>query len=110
MTREDVLEKLQTVEHPEIAVSLVDLGMIIDVALDGNTAKLAIAFPMANIPQAVVDAIMNAAGAALKEIDLEMQTDGVHFVGASYKAWAKALVAQGAPLAPLIAHKTQATA
>ena len=42
--------------------------------------------------------------------DLEMQTDGVHFVGASYKAWAKALVAPGAPLAPVIASRSEATA
>jgi lysophospholipase L1-like esterase len=41
--------------------------------------------------------------------DLEMQTDGVHFVGASYKAWAKALVAPGAPLAPVIAARSQGT-
>mgnify|MGYP003641504594 CR=1 FL=1 len=41
--------------------------------------------------------------------ELEMKTDGVHFVGTSYKAWAKALVAHGAPLAPVIASRTQAT-
>ncbi len=75
MTQEQVLEKLKMVEHPEIAVSLVDLGMIFDVAVNGNTAKLAIAFPMTNIPQAVVDAIVNVAEAALKDMGLEMQTE-----------------------------------
>lgn len=75
MTREEVLEKLKTVEHPEIAVSLVDLGMILDVAVQGNTAKLALAFPMANIPQAVVDAVVNTAAAAIGKLGLEMQTD-----------------------------------
>ncbi len=75
MNREQVLEKLKTVEHPEIAVSLVDLGMIFDVALEGNTAKLALAFPMANIPQAVVDAIVSEAAGALKEFGLEIKTE-----------------------------------
>ena len=75
MTREDVLEKLKTVEHPEIAVSLVDLGMIIDVAVEGNTAKLALAFPMANIPQVVMDAVVNSASSTIKELGLEMQTE-----------------------------------
>lgn len=75
ITREKVLEKLKTVEHPEIAVSLVDLGMILDVAVEGNTAKLALAFPMANIPQVVVDAVVNSTASILKEFGLEMQTD-----------------------------------
>ena len=34
--------------------------------------------------------------------DLPMQTDGVHFVATSYKAWAKSLVASGAPLDSVI--------
>ena len=42
--------------------------------------------------------------------ELPMKEDGVHFVATSYKAWAKALVAQGAPLAPVIVSRTQATA
>ncbi len=74
MTREDVWEKLKTVEHPEIAVSLIDLGMILDVAVDGNTAELALAFPMKDIPQAVVDAVLNSASEVLKDLGLEIKT------------------------------------
>ncbi len=42
--------------------------------------------------------------------DLEMQADGVHFVGTSYKAWAQALVSRGAPLFPLLARGDQPAA
>ncbi len=34
ITREEILDRLKKVEHLEIAVSLVDLGMILDVAVD----------------------------------------------------------------------------
>ena len=75
MTRKDVWERLKTVEHPEIAASLIDLGMILDVTVDGNTAKLALAFPMNNIPQAVVDAVVNSISEAVKDLGLEIKTE-----------------------------------
>jgi metal-sulfur cluster biosynthetic enzyme len=70
VTREKILERLKTVEHPEIAVSLVDLGMIIDVAVKDNIASVAIALPMLNIPQAVANAILQSIAPVIKEFGL----------------------------------------
>jgi len=75
ITREEILERLKKVEHPEIAVSLVDLGMILDVAVDKYIAKVAIALPMMNIPFAVRDAIENTISKSLQDMGLEIQAD-----------------------------------
>ncbi len=73
ITREDILNTLKTVEHPEIAVSLTDLGMILDVAVNDDTVKIAIALPMLNIPQAVANAILESIYKAIYKFRLKMQ-------------------------------------
>lgn len=75
VTREHVLNQLKTIEHPEIAVSLIDLGMIIDVAVVQNTARVAIALPMTNIPVAVRDAIINSISEPIRGLGLEVQAE-----------------------------------
>lgn len=75
VTREMVLDLLKKTEHPEIAVSLVDLGMILDVAVQGKTAKVAVALPMMNIPTAVREAIFNNIAGALQELGLETEAE-----------------------------------
>lgn len=75
VTREDILDRLKSVEHPEIAVSLIDLGMILDVAVDQNTARVAIALPMMNIPIVVRDAILNNISEQIRELGLEIQAE-----------------------------------
>jgi metal-sulfur cluster biosynthetic enzyme len=75
ITRETVLKKLENIEHPEIALSLVDLGMIIDVAVEKQMAKVAIALPMLNIPKAVIDAILQSITPSIKELGLTLQAD-----------------------------------
>ena len=74
MTREQVIEKLKAVEHPEIALSLMELSIILDVAVDGNTVKLALAFPKVKVPQEVINAIVSSCSVALKDSGLELQT------------------------------------
>ena len=49
--RDKIFDLLNNVEQTEIACSLLELGMIIDVALDGDLMHVAIALPMINIPQ-----------------------------------------------------------
>lgn len=53
-TRELILSFLKQVEHPEIALSLIELGMIIDVVVNNNVACVAIALPKENIPKIVI--------------------------------------------------------
>lgn len=75
ITREKILDRLKTLEHPEISVSLIDLGMILDVAVDQDTARVAIALPMMNIPIAVRDAVLNSISGPIRELGLEMQVE-----------------------------------
>jgi len=73
VTREEVLNRLKSVEHPEIAVSIVDLGMILDVTVTDNTAKVAIALPMLNIPQVVANAILQSIYEPIRDLGLQMK-------------------------------------
>ena len=58
--REEIIEALKKVEHPEIAVNLVDLGMILDVGVEDNTANIALGFPVETVPAVVRDAVVNS--------------------------------------------------
>lgn len=49
----DVEAAVETVTHPEIDATLVDLGMIDDVTLEDETASVTLALPMLNIPDQV---------------------------------------------------------
>jgi len=47
---EDVTQEIANVMHPSIDRSLMDLGMIRDIALTGNTASLSLLLPFPGIP------------------------------------------------------------
>jgi len=47
---EDVTQAIANVVHPSIDRSLMDLGMIRDIALTGNTASLSLLLPFPGIP------------------------------------------------------------
>jgi len=71
-TREDVLKAIEQVQHPEIAVTLINLGMILDVSVEGNTANVAMALPMLNIPEAVVRALIESLRPAIANLGLQL--------------------------------------
>ncbi len=72
ITREDVLKAIEKVEHPEIAVTLMDLGMIIDAAVEGDTAKVAMALPMFGIPAAVQNALVESIRGPIEALGLQL--------------------------------------
>lgn len=49
-TKQDIINAISEVQHPAIAYSLLDLGIVKDVTLDENKAKVTFAFPFPNIP------------------------------------------------------------
>lgn len=57
MKKEDVLKILNQIEHPEIAVNLVELGMMADLAVEEKVIKVALALPVSNVPAQVLQAI-----------------------------------------------------
>jgi len=49
-TKEDVLKSLENVMHPAINFSLVKLGIVKDIIIENDNAKVIFALPFANIP------------------------------------------------------------
>ncbi len=49
-TKQDILNAISDIQHPAIAYSLVDLGIVKDIDLKDNKAKVTFAFPFPNIP------------------------------------------------------------
>jgi len=72
---EDVTQAIAKVTHPSIDRSLMDLGMIRDIALTGNTASLSLLLPFPGIP------ILSFLEKSLKEsviplgVDLEIKIE-----------------------------------
>ncbi len=80
VTENSINEAIQQVEHPAIASSLVDLGMIRDVVYNNedNTVSLTLVLPVLTIPQNVRDYMVNSLHQALKSVDVELT--GVNLV------------------------------
>lgn len=75
VTREDVLKVLEKVEHPEIAATLMELGMILDVAVQGNQANVAMALPLLEISEAVRIALVDSIRVPIEALGLELNMD-----------------------------------
>ncbi len=79
-----ILDAINAVEHPEIAMSLVDLGMVRDIEYtpEDDGVVLTLVVPFFGIPQAVRDYMVNAlyqtiqaAGGELKGVNLAQMTE-----------------------------------
>jgi len=49
-TKQEIINAISDVQHPAIAYSLLELGIIRSVELNGNDAIVTFAFPFPNIP------------------------------------------------------------
>ena len=74
MNRDEVMSRLEQVEHPEIAATPLELGVLMDLALDGDVARVAIALPMMNIPATVRDHMVNSLRGPLEDMGFTMET------------------------------------
>ena len=74
VTENSIHLAIQQVEHPAIASSLVDLGMIRDIVYtcEDKTVSLSLVLPVLNIPQNVHDYMVNSLYQALKSVDIEL--------------------------------------
>jgi metal-sulfur cluster biosynthetic enzyme len=75
LTREDILKAIEKVEHPEIAATLIDLGMILDVAVNGDQANVAMALPLLGIPEAVRLALVESIRKPIEALGLHLHVD-----------------------------------
>ncbi len=68
VTQQEIENIMNSVEHPEIANTLDELGMLRDIKLDAETGAVSftLVLPMLNIPVEIRDMILNSLGVALK--------------------------------------------
>lgn len=71
-SNDEIMDIISKIEHPEIAVTLKELGMIIDAAVSGNTVNVAMALPMMGIPDAVRNALVESIRQPLAKLGLEL--------------------------------------
>jgi metal-sulfur cluster biosynthetic enzyme len=72
--KDAILEAINRVEHPEIAMSLLDLGMVRDIEYNpqDNGVVLTLVVPFFGIPQAVRDYMVNSLSKAIKDAGGEL--------------------------------------
>jgi metal-sulfur cluster biosynthetic enzyme len=74
-SRENVLMAVEQLEHPEIAATLGDLGMILDVSVQGNTATVAMALPTTEIPEVVRNTLIDIMHQPLEKLRLQLKVE-----------------------------------
>ena len=81
-TQEQIDSAIAKVDHPEIAMSLVDLGMIKDVKVDGEDVTFTLLVPFLGIPEVIRNYMINSvakavedAGARVTEVNIEAMSD-----------------------------------
>jgi len=75
ITADDVMNAIKSVEHPEISLTLIDLGMIKNVAVNNNTAEVTIAIPVLGIPDAVKIALAQSIQQPIESLGVELSVD-----------------------------------
>lgn len=73
MTKQDVMDELLKVNHPAIDYSLIKLGIVSDVKLEGNKVSVVFAFPFPNIP--IAQELVNSVAQPVQALDLEFEYD-----------------------------------
>ncbi len=97
ITQQEIEQIMKNVEHPEIANTLDELGMLRDIKLDNETGAVSftLVLPMLTIPVEIRDMILNSLGAALKgkatkmsvEIAEMTEDERTKFFGLSQANW-----------------------
>jgi len=71
----EIRQALAGVNHPEIARTLVDLGMLKDIMVKGKKVSLTLALPLMGIPTQVKDYLTNSVRQALANLDASLEID-----------------------------------
>jgi len=74
-TREEVIKEISNIKHPAIDHFLLDLGIVKDVIVEDEKAKIVFAFPFPNIP--IAEMLINSIAAPIKEIGLNFDHEVV---------------------------------
>jgi ATP-binding protein involved in chromosome partitioning len=71
----EIRQALAEVRHPEIASTLVDLGMLKDIIVENKKVTLTLALPLMGIPTEVKDYLINSIHQALANLDASLEGD-----------------------------------
>ena len=72
---QDVKDAAAKVRHPAINSTLVELGIVNDIRLDGTHAKITLALPALNIPPAITKYFIDNLTGALGAIGVSLAVD-----------------------------------
>jgi len=68
---EEIRAALAPVKHPAIDCSLIDLGIVQEIVVDGGQAEITLAFPFPNIP--IADLLIDSVKAPLKTLGITVK-------------------------------------
>jgi len=88
-----IIQTIESVEHPAIATSLVNLGILQDIDFEGNKVTATFVWPFANIP--IKPQLINSVKEPLKNMGLEFEyeerimdeSEREHFLELEKKYW-----------------------
>jgi len=73
ISEEDVHQAIGQVMHPEISRSLVELGMVKDIALEGDEVTLTLVLPFLGIPASIKDYLVNSLRQAVMKLGVRAE-------------------------------------
>jgi len=73
ISEEDVHQAIKQVMHPAINCTLVELGMVKDIALNDDEVTLTLAFPFSTIPVSIKDYLVNSLHQAVVKLGAKIE-------------------------------------
>lgn len=74
-SEQEIRQALAQIRHPEIANTLVDLGMLKDVIVEGNKVSLTLLLPFMGIPIQIKDYLVHSIHEALARLDASPEVE-----------------------------------
>ena len=95
ISKEDVQKAIGQVMHPEISCTLVDLGMVKDIALEDDEVTLTLVLPFLGIPASIKDYLLNSLRQAVIKLGAKVevkiaemnQEERLAFLAMEQKGW-----------------------
>jgi ATP-binding protein involved in chromosome partitioning len=73
ISEEDVHQVIGQVMHPKISRTLVELGMVKDIALKGDEVSLTLVLPLLGIPASIKDYLVNSLRQAVMKLGAKVE-------------------------------------
>lgn len=74
-SEEDIRPVVAEIKHPAIDRTLVDLGVVKEITVNGNKVLVTMALPFSGIPTQVRDYLVNCVVEQIKKLDVEVEVD-----------------------------------